>query len=134
VWRNSCQANICNNNPYYILTQNRQPDRHVLADLPVGPPQRAAFPREGFEAETVRVTYPVADPVLQARLLLSLRILHRCTIKPVFRIQDPDPNWMRIQSGQWIRIQEGKNDPQKKKKKNIKIFQVLKCWMFSFEG
>jgi hypothetical protein len=33
-----------------------------------------------------------------------------------------DPNWIRIQSGQWIRIrirnpvQEGKNDPQKKKK------------------
>jgi hypothetical protein len=26
---------------------------------------------------------------------------------------DPDPNWIRIQSGQWIRIQEGKNDPQK---------------------
>ncbi len=31
------------------------------------------------------------------------------------RIQgcDPDPKWIRIQSGQWIRIQEGKNDPQK---------------------
>jgi hypothetical protein len=28
---------------------------------------------------------------------------------------DPDPNWSRIQSGQWIRIriQEAKNDPQK---------------------
>ena len=27
----------------------------------------------------------------------------------------PDPDWIRIQSGQWIgiRIQEGKNDPQK---------------------
>jgi hypothetical protein len=31
-----------------------------------------------------------------------------------------------------IRIQEGKNDPQKKKK--IKKFHVLKCWMFSFES
>ncbi len=29
----------------------------------------------------------------------------------VFRI--PDPNLIRIQSGQWIRIQEGKNDQQK---------------------
>jgi hypothetical protein len=28
-------------------------------------------------------------------------------------VPDPDPNWIRIQSGQWIRIQEGKNDPQK---------------------
>ncbi len=33
------------------------------------------------------------------------------------RVSDPDPNpdWIRISSGQWIRImiQEGKNDPQK---------------------
>jgi hypothetical protein len=28
------------------------------------------------------------------------------------RVADPDPNWIRIQSGQWIRIQEGKNEPQ----------------------
>jgi hypothetical protein len=43
----------------------------------------------------------------------------------IFRVSDPDPYWIRIQSGQWIRsgsgpvfgirIQEGKNDPQKKK-------------------
>jgi hypothetical protein len=33
---------------------------------------------------------------------------------------------IRIQSGQWIRIQEGKNDPQKiEKKKNISCFEVL---------
>ncbi len=24
-----------------------------------------------------------------------------------------DPDWIQIQSGQWIRIQEDKNDPQK---------------------
>jgi hypothetical protein len=31
------------------------------------------------------------------------------------RIADPDPNWIRIQSGQWIRIriQEDKNYSQK---------------------
>jgi hypothetical protein len=33
------------------------------------------------------------------------------------RVSDPDPDWIRIQSGQWIRIrnriQEGKNDPRK---------------------
>ncbi len=31
------------------------------------------------------------------------------------RVSDPDPYWIRIQSDHWIRIriQEGKNDPQK---------------------
>jgi hypothetical protein len=50
------------------------------------------------------------------------------------RVSDPDPDWMRIQSGPWIRIriQEGKNDPQKFKK--VKTFHVFKCWIFSFEG
>jgi hypothetical protein len=33
---------------------------------------------------------------------------------PNIRVADPDPNWIRIQSGQWIRIQERKNEPQKK--------------------
>ena len=33
---------------------------------------------------------------------------------------DPDPDWIRIQSGQWIR--EGRNDPQKQKK--VKKFHV----------
>jgi hypothetical protein len=30
-------------------------------------------------------------------------------------VSDPDPDWTRIQTGQWIsiRIQEGKNDPRK---------------------
>jgi hypothetical protein len=49
-------------------------------------------------------------------------------------VSDPNPDWIRIQSGQWIRIQEGKNDPQKLKKKKLTNFSVLKCWMFSFEG
>jgi hypothetical protein len=42
--------------------------------------------------------------------------------------------WIRINLSCWIwiRIQEGKNDPQKKKK--VKKFHVLNCWMFSFEG
>ncbi len=43
---------------------------------------------------------------------------------------DPDPYWIRIQSGLWIRIririQEGKNDPQKKKKiGKSSCFEVL---------
>jgi hypothetical protein len=56
------------------------------------------------------------------------------------RVVDPDldpyldPDWIRIQSGQWIRIriQEGKNDP-KKKKKFVNVY-VLKGWMASFES
>jgi hypothetical protein len=47
----------------------------------------------------------------------------------VQEIKDPDPVF-RI----WIRIQEGKNDPQKLKKKKVKKCHVLKCWMFSVEG
>ncbi len=37
----------------------------------------------------------------------------------------PDPDWIRIQSGQWIQIQEGKNDPQKLKKNFNSCFEVL---------
>jgi hypothetical protein len=46
-------------------------------------------------------------------------------------VSDPDPDWIRIQSCQWIRIriQEGKKDPQKWKK-----LRNFKCWMFPFEG
>ncbi len=40
--------------------------------------------------------------------------------------------WIRINLSCWIRIQEGKNDSQKKKK--VKKFHVLNCWMFSFES
>jgi hypothetical protein len=40
------------------------------------------------------------------------------------RVADPDPSW--------IRIQEGKNDPEKKKK--VKKIHVLKCCMDSFES
>jgi hypothetical protein len=52
----------------------------------------------------------------------------------IFRVADPDPDLIRIQSGQWIRIriQEGKKYPRKKKK--IKKFHVLKCLMSSFES
>jgi hypothetical protein len=32
----------------------------------------------------------------------------------------------------WIRIQEGKNGPQKQEK--VKKFYVLKCWMLRAEG
>ncbi len=51
------------------------------------------------------------------------------------RISNPDPDWVGIQFGLWIRIrnriQAGKNYLQKEK---VKTFQMLKCWMFSFQG
>ncbi len=47
---------------------------------------------------------------------------------------------IRIQSGQWsgsefgIRILNPDPDPGGQKQKKVKIFHVLECWMFSFEG
>jgi hypothetical protein len=40
---------------------------------------------------------------------------------------DPDPyhDWIRIQWGPWIQIQEGKNDIQKWEKVNKFYFEVL---------
>jgi hypothetical protein len=31
--------------------------------------------------------------------------------RPMSRVADPDPNWIRIQSGQWIRIRIRNPDP-----------------------
>ncbi len=51
-------------------------------------------------------------------------------------VSDPDLDWIRIQSGQWIRIRirdpdpEDKNDPAKVEK--IIKFHVLKSWMSFF--
>jgi hypothetical protein len=67
----------------------------------------ASTPAAAFSADPPHQVGPLAILLLQA----------------VFQI--------RIQSGQWIRIQERKNDPQKKEK--VKLFHVLKCWMFSFD-
>jgi hypothetical protein len=49
---------------------------------------------------------------------------------------NPDPDSLgliRIQTGQWIRIQKGKNEPKKDIKK-VKKCHVSKCYTFSFEG
>jgi hypothetical protein len=49
--------------------------------------------------------------------------------KPTSSVSDPNLDWIRIQSGQLIRIriQQGKNKPQKYKKIEIS------CWMFSIK-
>jgi hypothetical protein len=45
-------------------------------------------------------------------------------------VVDADPQWSELILVGWIRIrlQEGKINPNK-----VKKFNVLKCWMFSFE-
>ncbi len=47
-------------------------------------------------------------------------------------VSDPDPDWIRIQSGQWIRIQEGKNNPQKVEKNSC--FEVLDVLLLGAEA
>jgi hypothetical protein len=111
----------------------------------LGPPLSSLSGRtvdgpDGGAADEVRVLlvhrlqlHPHLEPVHlgRGRLLLEApAIRDGATI----RVADPDPNSIRIQSGQWIRIriQEGKNAPKKEKK--IKKFHVSKCWMFSFES
>jgi hypothetical protein len=53
-------------------------------------------------------------PPLRLRLARSLA-KHRVCELVGSSVVDPDPDWIRIQVGPWIRIriQEGKNDPQK---------------------
>jgi hypothetical protein len=53
------------------------------------------------------------------------------TLIQLSSVSDPERDWVRIQSSQWIRIriQEGKN--YQKKMKKIEKFHVLKCWMLS---
>ncbi len=37
-------------------------------------------------------------------------------------VVDPDPDWIRIQWGPWIRIQVGNNDPRPKLEKKLRYF------------
>jgi len=58
------------------------------------------------------------------------------------RLEDSvlDPDWIRIQPAQWIRIwiRNPDSDPGGQKRptkiEKDKTFYVLKCWMFSFEA
>jgi hypothetical protein len=59
-----------------------------------------------------------------------------CHLPVKSSVLNTDPDWNRIQSGQWIRIRNPDPDPgvQKlpTKVEKIKKFHVLKCWLFSF--
>jgi hypothetical protein len=52
-------------------------------------------------------------------------------------VSDPDPDWIRIQSVQWIRSRIRNPDPdpggqtRPTKVEKIRKFHVLKCWMLS---
>ncbi len=50
-------------------------------------------------------------PLVLVLIADAAQLRMRLERAPVGRVADPD--WIRIQSGQSIRIQEGKNDPQK---------------------
>jgi hypothetical protein len=54
---------------------------------------------------------------------------------PLGRVSDPDPYWIRIQSGQWIRIRIRNPDLDpggQKLPTKVEKIHVLKCWMASF--
>jgi hypothetical protein len=53
------------------------------------------------------------------------------------RVSDPDLYWIRIQSGQWIRIRIRIRNPDpdpggQKCPTKVEKIHVLKCWMASF--
>jgi hypothetical protein len=68
----------------------------------------------------------------------KLKLYHLCKMMYVFSIADPDPYWIRIQSGQWIRNRIRNPDPEPggqkmtHKSRKSKKFHVWKCWKFSF--
>ncbi len=62
--------------------------------------------------------------------LMTKKAIYWCAISLLCsRVVDPDPE--PYPDRDWIRIQEGKNDTNRKK---VNIFHCLKCWMLSFEG
>jgi hypothetical protein len=90
-----------------------------------GPAYKFTRPLLSYAAEESASWEPCLQLLVSEVLAQLLRYtLHKHTViktksisqKDLWtRVADPypDPDWIRIQSGQWIRIQEGKNDPQK---------------------
>jgi hypothetical protein len=93
----------------------------LKCELPVAAPETAVV---GAAAEpaavavpgtavAAAVVLPVAVPETVAVAAPETAAGVVAVVAPETRVADPDPDWIRIQSGQWIRIQEGKNDQQK---------------------
>ncbi len=51
----------------------------------------------------------------------------------LFSVSDQNPDRIRIQSGQWIRIRIKEGKINHKNRKKVRKFHVMKCWMF-FRG
>ncbi len=64
--------------------------------------------------------------------LIVTRHLQKFHMGAQFRVSDPDQDWIRIQSGQWIRIRFRNPDPDPGGQKwptKVEKIHVLKCWM-----
>ncbi len=57
-------------------------------------------------------------------------VAHVSVTRVMPSVSDPKPDCIRIQSGQWIPMQEGKNDPKNRKKFQISCFEVLAHVLF----
>jgi hypothetical protein len=74
-----------------------------------------SLPHTCKETRTVDYGKDHSRPAHLTDFLLSPSPGYLFMLKSKVADPDPDPNWIRIQSSQWIRIriQEGKNYPQK---------------------
>jgi hypothetical protein len=132
-----------------ISQRHRSPDPHQkVMDLQhwyvefVG--QHRTFPVY-FTTVTLWYGSESTDPYLwlTGPILLFLSVAFKIPTKQNFflvfllitRVSDPDPDWIRIQSGQWIRIRirNPDSDPGGQKwPTKVEKIHVLKCWMASF--
>jgi hypothetical protein len=85
----------------------------------------------------IRILQKVPGPAGSGSRSTTL-LLSRSNQCDVTRVADPDPDWIRIQSGQWIRILNPDPDPGGQKlPTKVDFFlkvHVLKCWMASLES
>jgi hypothetical protein len=86
-------------------------------------------------------------PVSEVQVLIN-HFYEKVECEQAMQCSDPDyirigsglyPDWIRIQSGQWIQIRDSESGSRRakmthKNRNKLRNFHVLKCWMFSFEG
>jgi hypothetical protein len=88
---------------------------------------------------TLGSVFLIVNAALGAGLLDFPHAFHQAGKLAVSRVVDPDPQNLSCRIRIWITIQNTDPDPGGQKwptkiEKKVKNFQVLKCWMFSFEG
>ncbi len=110
-------------------SDRRPPSLHVQGKSRAGhPTQNRPAKCPALHVSASQVSLRLAIPYSLYRLseiyaVDIIPVVFLCIIHPPLKmgkanttesmVADPDPDWIRIQSGQWIQIQEGKNDPQK---------------------